>query len=138
MIDPVSRLVEPGKFWNLLFPGHLFLNLDLNHLEHCLILPIDSKIYILTSLGLRFVNWSKHLEPNNLPLWQFMTKLTYNMKCSNTRTTQYNKIPNYITNPNLRLLTYKLQEEVEGLDHNVLVFPETLNKHITTCVERKT
>ena len=60
------------------------------------------------------------------------------MKCSNTRTTQYNKIPNYITNPNLRLLTYKLQEEVEGLDQNVLVFPETLNKHITTCVERKT
>ena len=108
MIDPVSRLVEPGKFWNLLFPGHVFLNLDLNHLEHCLIIPIDSKIYILTSLCLRFVNCSKHLEPNNLPLWQFVTKLTYNLKCSNTRTTQYNKIPNYIKNPNLRLLTKKL------------------------------
>ena len=86
----------------------------------------------------RFANCSKLLEPNNLPLWQFVTKLSYKMKCSNTRTTQYNKIPNYITNPNLRLLTYKLQEEVEGLDQNVLVFLETLNKHITTCVERKT
>ena len=60
------------------------------------------------------------------------------MKYSNTRTTQYNKMPNYITNPNLRLLTQKLQEEVEGLDQNAPVFPKTLNKHITACVERKT
>ena len=29
----------------------------------------------------------KLLEPNNLPLWQSVTKLTYKMKCSNTRTT---------------------------------------------------
>ena len=47
-------------------------------------------------------------------------------------------MPNYNTNPNLRLLTQKLQEEVEGLDQNVPVFPETLNKHIIACVERKT
>ena len=47
-------------------------------------------------------------------------------------------MPNYITNPNLRLLTLKLQKEVEGLDQNTPVFPETLNKHITACVERKT
>ena len=50
------------------------------------------------------------------------------MKCLNTRTTQYNKLPKYITNPNLRLLTYKLQEEVEGLDQNVIVFPKTLKR----------
>ena len=50
----------------------------------------------------------------------------------------YNKMPEYITNLNLRLLTQKLQEEVEGLDQNVPVFPETLNKHITVCVEKKT
>ena len=30
----------------------------------------------------------KLLEPKNLPIWQSMTKLTYKMKCSNTRTTQ--------------------------------------------------
>ena len=47
-------------------------------------------------------------------------------------------MPNYITNSNLRLPNKKLQEEVEGFDQNVPVFPETLNKHITTCVERKT
>ena len=116
----------------------MFLNLDLNHFEHCLIIPIDSKIYIQTSQCSRFANCSKHLEPNKLPLWQFVTKLSYKMKCLNTRTTQYNKMPNYITNPNLRLLTQKLQEEVEGLDQNAPVFPETLNKHITACVERKT
>ena len=86
----------------------------------------------------QFANCSKLLEPNNLSLWQFVTNLSYKMKCSNTRTTQYNKMPNYNTNPNLRLLTQKLQEEVEGLDQNVPVFPETLNKHIITCVERKT
>ena len=86
----------------------------------------------------QFANCSKLLEPKNLPLWQFVTNLSYKMKCSNTRTTQYNKMPNYNTNPNLRLLTQKLQEEVEGLDQNVPVFPETLNKHIITCVERKT
>ena len=56
------------------------------------------------------------------------------MKCSNTRTTQYNKIPNYITNPNLRLLTYKLQEEVEGLDQNVPVFPENTQKNTSMHV----
>ena len=50
----------------------------------------------------------------------------------------YNKMPKYITNPNLRLLNKKLQEAVEGLDQNALIFPETLNKHITACVERKT
>ena len=33
-------------------------------------------------------------------------------------------MPKYITNPNLILLTQKLQEEVEDLDHNVLVFPK--------------
>ena len=51
----------------------------------------------------QFANFSKLLEPNNLPLWQFVTKLSYKMKCSNTRTTQYNKMPNYITKSNLRL-----------------------------------
>ena len=71
-------------------------------------------------------------KPNNLPLWQSMTKHTCNIMPI------YNKMPKYITNPNLRLLTQKLQEDVEGLDQNVLVFPETLNKHITACVERKT
>ena len=116
----------------------MFLNLDLNHLEHYLIIPIDSKIYIQTSLCSRFANCFKHIEPNKLPIWQFVTKLSYKIKCSNTRTTQYNKMPNYITNPNLRLLTQKLQEEVEGLDQNAPVFPKTLNKHITACVERKT
>ena len=34
----------------------------------------------------------------------------------------------YITNSNLGLLTQKLQEEAEGLDHNVLVFPETIKR----------
>ena len=28
-----------------------------------------------------FANYSKLLEPNNLPLWQFVTKLSYKMKC---------------------------------------------------------
>ena len=37
-------------------------------------------------------------------------------------------MPKYITNSNLRLLTQKLQEEAEGLDWNVLVFPETLKR----------
>ena len=37
-------------------------------------------------------------------------------------------MPNSITNPNLRLQTQKLQEEVEGLDQNVPVFPE--NTHV--------
>ena len=50
------------------------------------------------------------------------------MKCSNTRTTQYNKIPNYITNPNLRLQIKKLLEEAKDLDKNVLVFPKTLKR----------
>ena len=45
----------------------------------------------------------KLLEPNYFFIWQFVTKLTYKMKCSNTRTTQYNKIPKYITNPNLEV-----------------------------------
>ena len=34
----------------------------------------------------------------------------------------------YITNPNLRLLTWKLQEAIEDLDQNVPVFPETLKR----------
>ena len=33
-------------------------------------------------------------------------------------------MPIYITNPNLILLTQKLQEEVEDLDQNVPVFPK--------------
>ena len=40
----------------------------------------------------------------------------------------------YITNPNLKLLTQKLQEKAKGLDRNVLVFPETLKKaHQRMC-----
>ena len=38
-------------------------------------------------------------KPNNLPLWQSMTKYTYNIMPI------YNKMPKYITNPNIRLLT---------------------------------
>ena len=38
-------------------------------------------------------------KPNNLPLWQSVTKRTYNIMPI------YNKMPKYITNPNLRLLT---------------------------------
>ena len=34
----------------------------------------------------------------------------------------------YNTNPNLRLLTLKLQEEVEDPNQNVHVFPETLKR----------
>ena len=39
----------------------------------------------------------------------------------------------YITNPNLILLTQKLQEEAEYLDRNVPVFPETL-KRVRQCI----
>ena len=92
-----SSIDQTRQILNSLFAACLFFNLDLNHLEHCLIISINSKIYIQTSLCSRFTNCSKLLKPNNLPLWQFMTKLTYNMKCLNTRTTQYNKMPNYIT-----------------------------------------
>ena len=35
-------------------------------------------------------------------------------------------MPKDITNPNLRFLIQKFQEEAEGLDWNVPVFPETL------------
>ena len=43
-------------------------------------------------------------------------------------------MPKYITNLNLRLLTQKLQENAEGLDQNVSVFPETLKKtHQRMC-----
>ena len=34
----------------------------------------------------------------------------------------------YITNSNLILLTQKLLEEVEDLDQNILIFPETLKR----------
>ena len=47
-------------------------------------------------------------------------------------------MPKYITNPNVILLIQKLQEEVEGLDQNVSVFPKTLKERITACVEIKT
>ena len=43
----------------------------------------------------------------------------------------YNKMPKYITNPNLILLTQKLQEEAEYLDRNVP--PETL-KQAHQCI----
>ena len=40
----------------------------------------------------------------------------------------------YITNSNLILLTQKLLEEVEDLDQNVLIFPETLKRaHQRMC-----
>ena len=42
--------------------------------------------------------------------------------------------PKYNTNPNLRLLTQKLQEEVEGLDQNVPVFPENTQKNTSPHV----
>ena len=43
-------------------------------------------------------------------------------------------MPKYITNPNLILLTQKLQEEAKGLDQNVPVFPETLKRaHHRMC-----
>ena len=57
-----------------------------------------------------------------------MTKHTYNI------IPIYNKIPKYITNLNLRLLTKKLQEEVEGLDQNVSVFPENTQKNTSLQV----
>ena len=37
-------------------------------------------------------------------------------------------MPNYITNPNLRLQTKKLLEKAKDLDKNVLVFPKTLKR----------
>ena len=43
-------------------------------------------------------------------------------------------MPNYITNSNLILLTQKLQEEVEGLNRNIPVFPEILKRaHHRKC-----
>ena len=48
-----------------------------------------------------FANITKS-KPNNLPLWQSVTKHTYNIMAI------YNKMPKYITNPNLRFLTKKL------------------------------
>ena len=47
---------EPATF--------LFLYFDLQHLEHCLIIPIDLGIYIYTSLFSWFTNYLKLLEPN--------------------------------------------------------------------------
>ena len=41
-----------------------FLYPDLQHLEHCLIIPIDLGIYIQTSLCSQFANCFKLLEPN--------------------------------------------------------------------------
>ena len=67
-------------------------------------------------------------NPNNLSPWQFVTKLTYNIMPI------YNKMTKYITKPNLRLLTQKLQEKAEDLDRNIPVFPETLKKaHQCMC-----
>ena len=45
-------------------------------------------------------------------------------------------MPKYITISNLRFLTQKLllEEEAEGLDWNILVFPETLKRaHRRMC-----
>ena len=137
LVKPQSRAVKHSMFQILLFAACMFLNNDLYHLEHDLIIPIDSGIYIQTSLCSRFANYSKLLEPNNLPLWQFVTKLTYKMKCPNTRTTEYNKMPKYITNPNLKLLTQKLQEEIEGLDQNVPVFPKNTQKNTSLHVRKE-
>lgn len=35
----------------------------------------------------------QHLELNNLPIWQYVTKLTYKMNCSISRTTQIKDMP---------------------------------------------
>ena len=43
-----------------------FLYSNLQHLEHCLIIPIDLEIYIQTSLCSWFTNCSKLLEPNTV------------------------------------------------------------------------
>ena len=43
-------------------------------------------------------------------------------------------MPNTITNPNVRPLTYKLQEEVEDLNQNVPVFPKTTQKNTSLHV----
>ena len=56
------------------------------------------------------------------------------MKCSNTRQSNYNKMPKYFTNSNLRLLTQELLEEAESLDWNVPVFSKTLKRaHQCIC-----
>ena len=64
LVEPIFQSIEPGIFQILLSAACIFLNLDLYHLEHCLVIPIDSRIYIKTNLCLRFANCSKLLEPN--------------------------------------------------------------------------
>ena len=54
----MSRSVEPVTSF--------FLYSNLQHLEYCLIIPIDLGIYIQTSLCLWFTNCSKLLEPNTV------------------------------------------------------------------------
>ena len=41
-----SSIDQTRQILNSLFAACLFFNLDLNHLEHCLIISINSKIYI--------------------------------------------------------------------------------------------
>ena len=97
---------------------------------------LDLKVHHSNSMRLIFCHGLPTLQTQILTnppsLWQFVTKLTYNIMPI------YNKMPKYITNPNLRLLTQKLQEKAEGLNQNVPIFPKTLKKSHNACVEIKT
>ena len=77
------------------------LQLTFFHLELELFV-LDLKVYHSNSIILNFLSWfanTTNSKPNNLPFWQSVTKHTYN------RMPIYNKMPKYITNSNLRLLT---------------------------------
>ena len=64
LVEPSSQSIKPGMFRILELAVSSFLYSDLQHLEYCLIYPIDLVIYILTSLCSRFVSCFKLLEPN--------------------------------------------------------------------------
>ena len=68
LVKPSSQSVEPSIFRILEPTASFFLYSDLQHLEYCLINPIDSKIYIQASLCSQFANFSKLLEPIFLSL----------------------------------------------------------------------
>ena len=95
-IEPIFGSIDPTSLYLICFyPKLEFFVLGFN-VDYSKLIRLN--FYHVLSWFANITN----SKPNNLPLWQSVTKHTYNV------TPIYNKMPKYITNPNLRLLTKKL------------------------------
>ena len=78
----------------------------------------------------------EHICPNNLPLWQSVTKHITNMKCSKLQIAQY-KDNAHNNKSNLNYYSSVASVDSSSIE-STCIFPETLNKTHKCMCDRKT